>query len=92
MISALPPSPTAEDYMAIAQAFNPNKHSLTVEKLKSFPGCEHYTDQEATEIIQTIELLTSLLFEYSSKQGKVVYLEETQPMHQLYPLTKNKVA
>lgn len=49
----------------IAQKVNPRKDPLTIEKLRSFPGCEHYSDQEAIAIIETFEQLAFMTFEYT---------------------------
>lgn len=32
----------------------------TPEWLRSFDGCEHYSDQEAIEVLQTLDILTSV--------------------------------
>lgn len=44
-------------------SINPNKEQLTVEKLKTFSGCENYSDEEATEIVLSIQILCKILFE-----------------------------
>ncbi len=35
---------------------------LTVALLKTFPGCEHYTDEQAQEIVHTIKQLGEILY------------------------------
>jgi len=58
-----------EDFFDYAQKINPKCESLTPEKLRSFPGCEHYTDEEAQHIIQSLEMLAVILFENAEKKS-----------------------
>ncbi|WP_133994821.1 hypothetical protein [Dinghuibacter silviterrae] len=58
------PLKTADDCIAFGRAANPSKEPLTVEQLKAYPGCEHYNDGTAATIVQTIEQLARILFEY----------------------------
>lgn len=41
---------------------NPNSEKLTVDKLRSFPGCEGFTDAEAENIIASLELLSEICY------------------------------
>ena len=54
---------SGEDFFDYAQKINPKCESLTPEKLRSFSGCEHYTDEEALGIIQSLEMLSVIIFE-----------------------------
>ena len=46
---------------------NPNTNEkLTIEELRAFPGCEHYTDEQASEIVETIYQLCLLLFDMAA--------------------------
>lgn len=36
---------------------------LTIEELRAFPGCEHYSDEDCNEIIETIYQISMLLFD-----------------------------
>ena len=47
---------------------NPKKEALTAEKLKMFPGCEHYNDEQAAEIVKTIHLIALVLYENSRSE------------------------
>ncbi len=40
---------------------------LTIEQLRSYEGCEHYTEEEAGEVIDTLEQLTIVLFKLYKK-------------------------
>lgn len=58
---------------------------LTAEKLRTFPGCEHYSDQEAEELINSIMQLTVFLLETLTQSKihlidnqQIVYLNEEQ--------------
>lgn len=44
---------------------------LSIEELRSFKGCEHYTDEEAEEIIDTLEQMTVVLFKLYQKNKKI---------------------
>lgn len=35
---------------------------VTVEKIRSYPGCEKLTDEEAKEILESLEKLANMLF------------------------------
>ncbi|AEV98143.1 hypothetical protein A4D02_33670 [Niastella koreensis] len=75
------------DGVASAQAINPKKEPLTVEKLRTFPGCEHYNDEEAEQVVQTIHQYALILFECVSK-AKVVTLPDTNNISYLNPIKK----
>ncbi len=71
---------------------NPEGEPLTVEKLKAFPGCEHYTDQQALEIVQSLEKLSLICYGLAKEEKShlidnqlVVYLDND-------PQTKNIAA
>ena len=63
MNTNLPPLDNVEACIAYAHKINPKRQPLTIEKLRSFPGCEHYSDEEATKILQSFEQLTTIIFE-----------------------------
>lgn len=75
------------DCITFAHAINPAKEPLTVEKLRTFPGCEHYSDEEAEQIVQTIHQFAHILFECVSK-AKVVPLPDTNNISYLNPIKK----
>ena len=48
-----------------AKVSNKSLHTdeeMTPEILKEFPGCEHFTDDQAREVVTTIKLLAELLY------------------------------
>lgn len=75
------------DGVAFAQDINPKKEPLTIEKLRTFPGCEHYSDEEAEQVVQTIHQYAVILFECVSK-AKVVHLPDTNNISYLNPIKK----
>jgi hypothetical protein len=75
------------DGPAFAQDINPKKEPLTIEKLRTFPGCEHYSDEEAEQVVQTIHQYALILFECVSK-AKVVPLPDTNNVSYLNPIKK----
>ena len=55
------------------------KHKrLSIEELRSFPGLENFTEEEAEEVIKTLETLSILLYELfmKVKQENVKHLNE----------------
>jgi hypothetical protein len=68
----------------------PKKQPLTIEKLRSFPGCEHYSDEEAALIIQSFQQLTTIAFETitygqspCSSESEIVYLDSNNQLPQI---------
>ena len=51
--------PKAENIFGI----NPQKEPLTNSILKSFDGCENYTDEEATSLVESIRKIAKILFD-----------------------------
>jgi hypothetical protein len=96
MKSKLPLLTDIDACIAHAHKINPKREPLTIEKLRSFPGCEYYSDEEAESIIQSFEQLTAIVFEaitsgqnLCSSDQQVVYLEDnTQPTQILEPIIK----
>jgi hypothetical protein len=64
----------------------PDNHEtgLTPEKLRSYRGCEHYTDEEAEQVISSLKKLAGILLEmpqtknYVIDNQFVVYLNNTK--------------
>lgn len=78
---------------------NPSKEPLTAEKLRTFPGCEHYSLEEAEQLVRAIDQLARLLFECHQDKSicidnqQVVNLKEEQNEPKVISLTaKNKAA
>jgi hypothetical protein len=92
----LPPLADVEACIALAHKINPKRQPLTIEKLRSFPGCEHYSNEEAACIIQSFEQLTAIIFDATTSSqnlcgsvGQVVYLDDNnQPAQIPEPLNK----
>ena len=82
MSHIIPSLENVEDCIVFAENINTKKEPLTIEKLRTFPGCEHYSDEEALGIVQTIEQLAIILFKSIQKpptcidNQQVVYLEK----------------
>ncbi|MDE2026205.1 MAG: hypothetical protein KGJ07_06950 [Patescibacteria group bacterium] len=56
-------------YAGEAENVNPKKEALTVEKLRTFEGFENTTEEEALEIIYTIDTLCRIVQEYLENQN-----------------------
>ncbi len=42
---------------------------MTTEEFKSYPGCGHYTNEQAKEILNSLEKTAVILFEYTCQQN-----------------------
>lgn len=51
----------------ILKLINPDKVPLTVEILRTFSGCENYTDEEAENVVRSIEVLARVAFHVRAK-------------------------
>ncbi len=74
---------------------NPNKTSLTPDVLKTFSGCENYTDEQAKLIIETLEKMSAIFYELISNEKinvidnqQIIYLKNEQKIEspQIIPL------
>ena len=54
----------------------------TPEWLRSFPGCEHYTDEEAQAAISTLNSLAPILLRVANKVLQVVDSQKVSYLHQ----------
>ncbi|MFN4313308.1 MAG: hypothetical protein ACK4E0_03370 [Chitinophagaceae bacterium] len=55
-----------DDLVAHFEKTNPEKEAMTVERLRTYPGCENYSEPEAAEIIQALEKLALIILEYEA--------------------------
>ncbi len=46
------------------KSINPEKKTLTIETLRSFPGFEKLNDEEANEIIHSLQIFSELFHEF----------------------------
>lgn len=49
---------------------NTTKENLTAEKLKTFTGCEHLSDEQATETVFALQTFANILYELMNEQLK----------------------
>ncbi len=40
--------------------------------LRTYKGCEHYSEEEAVKILQTLDKLTIILFDFTCQQNGIV--------------------
>jgi hypothetical protein len=52
--------------------FNLKIKAMTIEELKSYPNCDHYTDEQAEDILRTLDKLASVIFDYTCHQYGIV--------------------
>ena len=67
---------------------NPDGKPLTPELLKTFPGCENYSESQALDIIRSLEKLAAVC--YIIANNEKIYSIDNQ--HIVYLKTKNIAA
>jgi hypothetical protein len=45
---------------------------MTIHEFRSYPNCSHYPDEQAKKIINTLENLAVILFNYTCLQNGIV--------------------
>lgn len=40
--------------------------------LRAFKGCEHYTDEQALQIVRTLDTLAEIMFEFTCQQNGTI--------------------
>ena len=89
--------------LLLQQAENPALSALTIEKLRSFPGCNYYTDNEAEQVINSLQQIASICYDlFKDKKTQsidnqyYVYLnrdsEVANPVIPLYSNNQKKTA
>ena len=48
---------------SLMEATNRSASALTIERLRNFPGCDHYTDKEADQIINSLQQIASICYD-----------------------------
>jgi hypothetical protein len=54
------------------KTFNTDSCDLTVESFKKYPGCEHYSHEEAAEIVESLGKLARILYEATLFQKTIL--------------------
>ncbi|MGC4036093.1 MAG: hypothetical protein QM764_09030 [Chitinophagaceae bacterium] len=62
-MKTLSPHHYDDELIAHFEKTNPTKKSITVERLKTYPGCENYTDEQLEKIIQLLKELAAIIIE-----------------------------
>ncbi len=44
----------------------------SAEWLRSFEGCDHYTDEQLTSIVQTLDTLANILFDFTCEKNGII--------------------
>ena len=53
-------------------ALHLNHFAMTIEEFRTYPNCADYSDQEAKEILNSLELLSVILFEFTCRKNGIV--------------------
>jgi hypothetical protein len=52
--------------------FNRKIEAMTIDELRNYPNCAHYTDEEADDILRTLDKLATVIFDYTCHQYGIV--------------------
>lgn len=42
--------------------------TMTIGELRTFPNCAHYSDEQAENIVRTLDKLATIIFDYTCRQ------------------------
>lgn len=45
---------------------------MTINELRAYPNCGHYTDEQAENILRTLDKIAGILFDYTCRQYGIV--------------------
>lgn len=45
---------------------------MTIAELRTYPNCAHYTDEQAENIIRTLDRLATAIFDYTCQRYGIV--------------------
>ena len=45
---------------------------MTINELRAYPNCGHYTDEQADNILRTLDQIAGILFDYTCQQYGIV--------------------
>ncbi len=49
-----------------------NYLAMTISELRAFPNCGHYTDEQAENVVRTLDKLATVIFDYTCKECGIV--------------------
>jgi hypothetical protein len=78
-------SPIPDSLFPVKKITTGKPTPLTTDLLKSLPGCEHYSDQDAEEILSSIQKLASLLLESQKEEKENIHHIDNQLIVSLIP-------
>jgi hypothetical protein len=52
-----------DEFIKYLEKTNPKKKPMTIERLRTYPGCENYTDEEAEDILKLLHKLAAIIIE-----------------------------
>jgi len=50
-----------------------NNQKLTIDELRACPGCEHLTDEEAIQVIETVYQLSLVIYKIMAQQDRFIF-------------------
>jgi hypothetical protein len=90
-----------DDLIAYLKQSNPSRKPVSIDRLRTYPGCENYTDEQAEEILKLLHELAIIILETNPSKNsicidnqQVVYLNKQTDKKQrpLFTDNKNKAA
>ena len=48
------------------------RQTMTINELRAYPNCGHYTDEQAENILRTLDNIAGILFDYTCQQYAIV--------------------
>lgn len=60
-----------DDFIRFLEKTNPSQSPVTIERLRSYPGCEHYNDQNANEIMELLHQMALIILELHDQENSI---------------------
>lgn len=75
--------PNSDTFIQFLQKNNPHQEPVTIDRLRSYLGCEHYNDDQAAEILDLLNQFALIVLELATSKDitcidnqQVVYLNQ----------------
>lgn len=60
--------PDSDTFIQFLQKTNARQEPVTIDRLRNYPGCEHYNDQQADEILNLLNQLALIILELEPQE------------------------
>lgn len=72
--------PNSDTFIQFLQKNNPRQEPVTIDRLRSYPGCEHYNDDQAAEILDLLNQLALIVLGLEG-QKETTCIDNQQVVH-----------